>query len=69
MEFHFGRLSRNRIFFDVNPEYKSSLRADNEFKKLVMALENEGFESNLNNEKTQMPGDYFLENQLWDFKF
>jgi hypothetical protein len=40
------------FFFDVNPEYKSSLRADNEFKKLVMALENEGFESNLNNEKT-----------------
>ena len=40
------------FFFDVNPEYKPLLRASNEFKELINALENEGFESNLNNEKT-----------------
>lgn len=40
------------FFFDVTPEHKHLLQNDNEFKELIRTLEDEGFESNLNNEKS-----------------
>ena len=40
------------FFFDVTPNFKNSLQADNKFRELIKNLEDEGFESNLDNDKS-----------------
>lgn len=40
------------FFFDVTPEHKLLLQNDKEFKELTRTLEDEGFESNLDNQKS-----------------
>src|SRR5699024_5700292 len=39
------------FFFDVHSDKKQMLQTDKDFIELVKRLENEGFESNLNNDK------------------
>ncbi|MGU9937966.1 hypothetical protein ACNFNZ_05220 [Empedobacter brevis] len=40
------------FFFDVDPKFKNLLQQDNDFRELIKNLEFEGFESNLDNDKT-----------------
>lgn len=40
------------FFFDITPDFKPLLQADNEFRELLKSLEDEGFENNIDNDKS-----------------